>query len=151
MLQATLTTASHYLFTALDGRAFFQSINVILPTSWPDTCIPGGSRVSPATNSYSDITIQRRVTPGGTIPAWTQQTGGCGEPGNQIFLNYDTLENYSNSLGRTIVKEWAKYRYGVFDEIGYHNDPVYPMCYINDQDKSQKITGCSDFPINDNG
>ncbi|XP_044735945.1 calcium-activated chloride channel regulator 1-like [Chrysoperla carnea] len=150
-LEATLTTASHYLFTALDGRAFFQSINVILPTSWPDTCIPGGSRVSPATNSYSDITIQRRVTPGGTIPAWTQQTGGCGEPGNQIFLNYDTLENYSNSLGRTIVKEWAKYRYGVFDEIGYHNDPVYPMCYINDQDKSQKITGCSDFPINDNG
>lgn len=54
-------------------------------------------------------------------------------------------------LARLFVKEFAKYRYGVFDEQGYLNDPIYPMCYYDDQNNQAKLTGCSDFPINDNG
>lgn len=54
-------------------------------------------------------------------------------------------------LARLFVKEFAKYRYGVFDEQGYLNDPIYPMCYYDDQHNQAKLTGCSDFPINDNG
>lgn len=52
---------------------------------------------------------------------------------------------------RLLVKEFAKYRYGVFDEQGYNNDPIYPMCYYDDQNNQAKLTGCSDFPIDDNG
>lgn len=50
-----------------------------------------------------------------------------------------------------MVKEFAKYRYGVFDEQGYRNDPIYPMCFYDDQTKQPKATGCSDLPISDNG
>lgn len=53
--------------------------------------------------------------------------------------------------GRILVKEFAKYRYGVFDEQGYFNDPIYPMCFHDDQNKKVKITGCSDLNITDNG
>lgn len=43
------------------------------------------------------------------------------------------------------------YRYGVFEEQGYYNDPIYPMCYFDDQTKQAKVTGCSDLPIKKNG
>lgn len=48
------------------------------------------------------------------------------------------------------MREWAKYRYGVFDETGYHGDPVYPICY-HDEDSRNHVTGCSDFAIADSG
>lgn len=44
------------------------------------------------------------------------------------------------------MKEWAKYRYGIFDEIGYRDDPVYPRCFHGIEDKP-RVTGCSDKPI----
>lgn len=43
------------------------------------------------------------------------------------------------------------YRYGVFEEQGYESDPVYPMCYHDDQAKEARLTGCSDLPITDYG
>lgn len=46
-----------------------------------------------------------------------------------------------------MVAEWAKYRYGVFDEMGYSRDPVYPMCYMGDQSGMDFTTGCSDRPL----
>jgi hypothetical protein len=53
-------------------------------------------------------------------------------------------------IGRSLVQQWAKYRYGVFDEVGYKSDPVYPTCYQGDRGHSQ-VTGCSDLPIQDMG
>lgn len=82
---------------------------------------------------------------------WTQQSLGCGQPGDQIYLGFESLLTRDNSLGRSLIKEFAMYRYGVFEEQGYHNDPIYPMCYHDDQTKQAKVTGCSDLPINDYG
>jgi hypothetical protein len=48
------------------------------------------------------------------------------------------------------VQQWAKYRYGVFDEVGYVSDPVYPSCYKGEHGVN-RVTGCSDLPINDMG
>jgi Calcium-activated chloride channel. len=53
-------------------------------------------------------------------------------------------------IGRSLVQQWAKYRYGVFDEVGYKSDPVYPTCYQGDRSQNQ-VTGCSDLPIQDMG
>ncbi|KAF5270568.1 hypothetical protein FQR65_LT05466 [Abscondita terminalis] len=43
------------------------------------------------------------------------------------------------------------YRFGVFEEEGYDNDPIYPSCYYDDENKRTLVTGCSDLPIKDNG
>jgi hypothetical protein len=53
-------------------------------------------------------------------------------------------------IGRPLVQQWAKYRYGIFDEVGYQSDPVYPLCYQSDHGQNQ-VTGCSDIPVQDMG
>ena len=50
-----------------------------------------------------------------------------------------------------MVREWAKFRYGVFDEVGYAGDPVYPQCYRSDLSEKMQVNGCSDKPISENG
>lgn len=51
--------------------------------------------------------------------------------------------------GKALVHEWAKYRYGVFDEFGYNDDPIYPQCYHDH--KTSHLTGCSNIPMDTSG
>ena len=73
---------------------------------------------------------------------WTQQSGGCGEQGDQIYASYSSVGRAS--FGKELVREWAKFRYGVFDERGFAQDPVYPKCFLSDR---TEVTGCSDAPL----
>ncbi|KAJ8927304.1 hypothetical protein NQ314_020254, partial [Rhamnusium bicolor] len=143
----TLTSASQYLFSALDSRAFLRSATVLLPPSWPDSCV--STAVLSASGESSDVTVLPSDPARGEI--WTQQSLGCGQPGDQIYLGYESLLTRDNTLARSLIKEFAMYRYGVFEEQGYFSDPIYPMCYFDDQTKQAKVTGCSDLPIRDNG
>ncbi|CAG9830737.1 unnamed protein product [Diabrotica balteata] len=146
-LENTITSASQYLFSALDSRAYLRSATVLLPESWPDSCV--SSAILSSSGETSDVSILPSDPARGSI--WTQQSLGCGQPGDQIFLGYEGLLRKNNNLGRELVKEFAKYRYGVFDEEGYQSDSIYPMCYYDDQTKQVKVTGCSDLPLKDNG
>lgn len=145
--QETLTSASQYLFSALDSRAYLRSATVLLPPTWPDSC--ASSTVISGSGEAPDVTVLPRGPSRGRI--YTQQSLGCGEPGDQIYLSYESLMQRDLTIARSLVKEFAKYRYGVFDEQGYYNDPIYPMCFYDDQKKQTKANGCSDLPINDNG
>ena len=55
--------------------------------------------------------------------------------------------------GRNFVHEWAKYRYGVFEEYGYPGDEKFPMFYTKSQFTSQGIVTevvpnyCVDEPL----
>ncbi|CAG9863807.1 unnamed protein product [Phyllotreta striolata] len=146
-IESTLTSASQYLFSALDSRAFLRSATVLLPSNWPDSCV--ASAVLSSSGEVPDVTVLPSDPARGG--AWTQQSLGCGQPGDQIYLGFEELLRNDNNLGRKFVKEFAKYRYGVFDEEGYNNDPIYPMCYHDDQSRQEKVTGCSDLPLIDNG
>ncbi|RZC37039.1 DUF1973, CLCA N, Activator LAG-3 and/or VWA 2 domain containing protein, partial [Asbolus verrucosus] len=144
---ATLTSASQYLFSALDSRAFLRSATVLLPPTWPDSC--ASSAVVSGSGEAPDVTVLPRGPTRGRI--YTQQSLGCGQPGDQIYVTYESLMQRDATLARSLVREFAKYRYGVFEEQGYFNDPIYPMCFYDDQTKQAKATGCSDLPIHDNG
>ncbi|XP_055858011.1 calcium-activated chloride channel regulator 4-like [Episyrphus balteatus] len=144
-LEITLKTASEYLFTSLDGRAYFGNVIVNLPDTWPDSCVPNNGTVSVSQGGRSDFTITAtNLLYGDKI--WTQQSGGCGVEGDQVYIPYHSLEG--KSTGKELVKEWAKYRYGIFDEIGFYDDKIYPQCYFTD---SLHVTGCSDGSIKDVG
>ncbi|XP_058812546.1 calcium-activated chloride channel regulator 1-like [Topomyia yanbarensis] len=145
-LEIMLTSASQYLFSAMDGRVYFGDISVILPARWPNSCIPYNQTRTSASGERSDVTIRSHTRSDSLI--WTDQFSGCGEPGDQIYIDSDIIGR--DTIGREFVREWAKYRYGVFDEIGYDKDPIYPRCYIND-DHEVKLTGCSDAPVSDHG
>ncbi|KAF5285903.1 hypothetical protein FQA39_LY04364 [Lamprigera yunnana] len=145
-LEVTLKNASVYLFSALDGRAFLQSVTVLLPISWPDYCAP--KAVTSGSGDFQDVTILPKDSRG---KIWTQQSAGCGQSGDQIYLGYESLLKADITLSRLFVKNFAMYRFGVFEEQGYENDPLYPTCYYDDLNKRNRVTGCSDLPIKDNG
>jgi hypothetical protein len=47
---------------------------------------------------------------------------------NQVEeITFQSLLSPSDLLG--FIVEWVKYKYGVFDEFGSHNDPMYPKFY----------------------
>ena len=92
---------------------------------------------------------------------FTLQTGGCGEPGQFIqvsasFLSsMDTANKTFGPPGQVFVHEWAKYRYGVFEEYGYPGDNKYPMFYykptwtVNGQENRVTPNFCTNSDIND--
>ncbi len=70
----------------------------------------------------------------GPLP-YTVQNGGCGDRGDLIHVapeyleNIEYLDNIIGPKGNVFVHEWAKFRYGVFEEYGYPGDPIYPLFY----------------------
>ena len=56
---------------------------------------------------------------------YTQQSRGCGQPGDYTGLPFNFLTTWNNTWetfgdpAKLFVKEWAKLRYGIFDEIGF--------------------------------
>lgn len=146
-LQVTLGASSQYLFSALDGRAYVRSATVLLPSTWGDECLPNGGQALAASGQPADVTLVPRGQ-----PVWTQQSAGCGQHGDHIYLNYNSLiDGDTAALSRVLIKEFAKYRYGVFDEQGFSGDAVYPVCHPTGESGTLTVTGCSDLPIKDNG
>ena len=107
---------------------------------------------------------------------FAEQIGGCGERGRVIHVPYDYLNLVSaptlnakhstreaaklaqetrgiSEPGRSFVHEWAKYRYGVFEEYGYPGDERFPMFHTKSQFTSQGIVSeivpnyCVDEPL----
>lgn len=155
-LEVAVSSASATLRTALDGRATLGESVVLLPDSWPDSCVPAPAghgpngvaapSISPSSGETPDISVQR-VDPAYGALLYTQQSRGCGQPGDQIYLSYSLLEEPVSELGRRLARELAKYRYGVFDEAGHSADPVYPTCYSGDDTERLSLTSCSDLPL----
>ena len=69
---------------------------------------------------------------------YTQQSGGCGQPGDSMNLPYPFVTHVNYSMvefghpAKLFVKEWAKLRYGIFDEHGFIGDPMYPNFFHYD-------------------
>ena len=52
--------------------------------------------------------------------------------------------------GKALMKEWTRLRWGVFDESGYKDDPVFPLHYpqANGEEEPHLVpNGCSDEPV----
>jgi hypothetical protein len=65
---------------------------------------------------------------------YTEQSRPCGHPGHRIrfpesfFTDWNgTRAAWGGRPGKVLAREWAKLRYGVFDEHGYAGDPLYPV------------------------
>ena len=53
----------------------------------------------------------------GSFP-WTQQSLGCGQPGEFVYLPYSFLApTNSSQLGRMISNQWMRLRYGTFEDF----------------------------------
>ncbi|GFS82307.1 calcium-activated chloride channel regulator 2 [Nephila pilipes] len=78
---------------------------------------------------------------------YTLQNDACGRPGLRIHIPEEFLSSKDTDKAKTLVKEWAKYRYGVFDESGFVGDELYPECYTIPGTDLIEVTDCSDKEI----
>lgn len=144
-LEVAIKGASKTLYSTLENRAYWGSVTILLPHNWPDTCAPNSNSVVSSQGETADFNVgPPHPVHGDSI--WTQQSRGCGQSGDFVYISHRALLD-PKDLSKAMVAEWAKYRYGVFDEMGYSRDPVYPMCYMGDQSGMDFTTGCSDRPL----
>ncbi|XP_036412453.1 calcium-activated chloride channel regulator 1-like [Colossoma macropomum] len=110
------TSASKYLFQALDNLLFFKEVKILVPPNWSGTY----ERIRRETYDKANVIIDYPHPAYGDEP-YTKQIKGCGEESEYIhftpnfLLNDDLLIAYG-PRGRVFVHEWAHLRWGVFDE-----------------------------------
>ncbi|XP_042884897.1 calcium-activated chloride channel regulator 4A-like [Penaeus japonicus] len=130
-IKRTIGEASEVLFKATNQRAFFRDVKILLPSSWTNT--PYDQVALNENFDESDIRVDVGTAVYRNQPH-TEQPGGCGDPGLYIHLTpkYLISDNEADVWGprsKVFVHEWAKYRWGVFDEFGYPDDEMYPLFY----------------------
>ncbi|XP_046463206.1 calcium-activated chloride channel regulator 4A-like [Daphnia pulex] len=141
---------------ALERPAYFGNVTIIFPDSWAAN--PLCSPLLTSTN-VSDLPWARRhradirITPDHLVFGWQPhsfQYGLCQQSGLPInvpssFLTSDTVL----AKGTRMAREWAHYRYGVFDEGGMPSDQRHPSGYLTYQtessDKILRPNTCSDL------
>ncbi|XP_042227320.1 calcium-activated chloride channel regulator 1-like, partial [Homarus americanus] len=145
-----LARASSVLYRATRRRAYFRSVTVVVPAHWSPTRCPRPLNATAVPTTPPAITVTRPHPVYAHTP-WTLQVGGCGRPGRSIYLTPQYLadRNFSDTLGdpgRVLVQEWAKYRWGVFEEYGHPDDPLYPA-FHRTATHAHTPTGCSNIPV----
>ncbi|XP_056379195.1 calcium-activated chloride channel regulator 1-like [Hyla sarda] len=117
--------ATGFLFDATEKRLFIRNVKILVPLSWS-----ANNYGKPKLETYdkADIFIADPNVKYADDP-YTQQYGGCGDPGQYIhltpnFMTDDTLISVYGPRGRVFVHEWSHLRWGVFDEYSLDN-PFY--------------------------
>lgn len=102
--QMSMTEASQFLYQSLGGRAYWRSVTVLLPDTWPSNCV--GRSVVGSTGEQADISVGVPHPVFGNGP-WTQQSRGCGQPGDIIRLSYRKLQNIGTYLRNSHYRCWT--------------------------------------------
>ncbi|XP_053549655.1 calcium-activated chloride channel regulator 1-like [Bombina bombina] len=139
MLKNMLNEATIYLFYASKKRLFIKDAKILIPKTWSSS----KNYARPKTETYNkaDVIIADYYLNYGDNP-YTLQYGGCGKQGKYIHLtpNFMVLDNLSSvygTRGRVFVHEWARYRWGIFEE---HN--TEKPFYISGE-RNTEATRCS--------
>ncbi|KAK7081460.1 hypothetical protein SK128_012870, partial [Halocaridina rubra] len=128
-----INRASILLHSATESKLYFSKVTILIPENWT-SC--GGLAIGPESElTFKDAHIRIQEShPVFVDNPWTEQPRGCGDPGNFIYFS-DAFISGANqdlgSLGNVFVHEWAKFRWGVFEEYGHFRDSVFPSAFRN--------------------
>ncbi|KAK7069277.1 hypothetical protein SK128_016169 [Halocaridina rubra] len=142
-IKEMIEESSRRLFRATQGRAYFRDVHILIPKSWTNTQV---NRTALNENyEESDIRIDHMNNVYKNQP-YTHQPGGCGTPGQYIHLTPEYLTDMTQAAwwgprGKVLLMEWAKLRWGVFDELGYPGDETFPLFYLADDRESTGRSG----------
>ncbi|CAL4063282.1 unnamed protein product [Meganyctiphanes norvegica] len=150
-LKNVLSAFSADLYKSTQARASLREVTVVLPHTWQTdtlTC----SLTSPINITAVDTPAHIRVSSNHPVFAarpWVQQSQGCGKPGDYIQLGGNLLRGTTNEsyhqAAQQLLREWAKFRWGVFDEHGYENDPLFPATFYDPSSNELRPTSCLDI------
>lgn len=125
----------------------------MIPSNWKDSSC--GSTISlPRGESLpyrqADIVIDGEH-PFHKQSPYTQQSRSCGQSGDFVALPFQFLRNRNQTLemwgdpAKVFVHEFAKFRYGIFDEFGFNHDRMYPNYYYHQGEMLP--TGTTNVPV----
>merc|ERR1711892_205 len=148
-VKSLMTEASRELYIASRNRAYFKQVKILLPKTW--TGIPGNQTLEGEAFETSEIRIDRPSPCYGDSP-YTEHGPGCGEPGDFMHITPGFLEDSSayGNWGKVVAHEWAKLRWGVYEEHGYPGDDKFPMFFYKTtwSIEGQKNTLTPNFCLN---
>lgn len=100
VLQGVLTSASDYLRRATDGRVYFHRVTIVVPPHWDSVAcrgaLPSSSYTSRGAVNEATIRIGTEHPIFGQYP-WTQQSRGCGLPGDFISVGYHYILQFNET------------------------------------------------------
>ncbi|XP_069191233.1 calcium-activated chloride channel regulator 1 isoform X2 [Procambarus clarkii] len=155
-IKEMIQESSRRLYRATHTRAYFRSVKILIPKSWTNTSVIGNALSENFQNSDIRVDIMNSVYKN---QPYTHQSGGCGDPGLYIHLTPEYLIDRAQAAwwgprGKVLLLEWAKYRWGVFDELGYPGDESFPLFYVWDENTSGVPGGgtilptyCANIPV----
>nr|XP_042895297.1 calcium-activated chloride channel regulator 4A isoform X2 [Parasteatoda tepidariorum] len=139
-LEELFKTASRNLREASKGNLYFKEVIFAVPKKYHDATKFRNWENGDHYFRQPDI----RITSNDIFQkAYTIQNDGCGKPGLRIHIPDEFIFKEGNSKGKDLLRAWAKYRYGIFDESGYVGDDLYPACYTIPGTNTTKVTQCT--------
>ncbi|XP_023322603.1 calcium-activated chloride channel regulator family member 3 [Eurytemora carolleeae] len=133
-LQDLLERTSESVGVASGGRVWPSQYIVVLPSSWSGSPCSSRGEIPRGNTRFKrdDIIISDGPLVYGAHPC-TVQPKGCGEKGAYISLPLSYLRDNSSweeeRAGKLMAHQFFKLRFGLFDEQGYPDDPLYPNYY----------------------
>ncbi|XP_033120351.1 calcium-activated chloride channel regulator 1-like [Anneissia japonica] len=143
-IKEIFTSASEKLLNATNKRVYWERITILVPKSWKHK--PEYEAVTSESFDRANVAIDFENPRWGDNP-YTQQLGGCGEPGEYIHLTPNYLLDKSTSeyiwgpMDKLLLHEWGHLRWGLFDEYTT-GDPGSAPFYAT-SDHIVEATRCS--------
>ncbi|XP_067930957.1 calcium-activated chloride channel regulator 4-like [Watersipora subatra] len=135
-LQEYFTGASEVLRIATENRLYFKNFTIVVPENWTsnsDWMEPEEKE----TVTRARIIVAEANLAYGDEP-YTLQPGSCGQEGDFIHFTPEYLTRSPNDANtykpvKRVVKEFAKLKWGLFDENVPINDTVTSRFYFKDE------------------
>ena len=133
-----LDESSHVLNRALKNSLHFKTVTIVVPSTWRDSKCKTVIRTPKGDTPYghADVLVSSEHPIHGWSP-YTQQSKGCGQSGDFIGLPYDFFTDFNRTWeiwgnpAKLFANEFAKFRFGIFDEFGFNRDKLYPNVFFH--------------------
>lgn len=132
-LKGLLTRTSQAVHTALDKRLWPGQFTLVVPSHWGEERCEVQFKQAKGQTRYQkpDMMVETNSFLSKTAPT-THQSQGCRRQGDFISLPQQFISNWNTSSeslvdsGKLLAHEFIKLRFGIFDEIGFPDDLLYP-------------------------
>ncbi|CAG7827710.1 unnamed protein product [Allacma fusca] len=142
-IQMIMQTMSAGTFFNTKQKFHINSVQLLVPREWELLSIPA------TTQSYetADIRISDKFT-----YLRADNPNECGLPGNFVetpleFFEHAEWDSPYGAPWKALVTQWARYRWGIWEEHGYPGDDRFPYFYQQPGRQGWQTTGCSDVEL----
>ncbi|KAG8192986.1 hypothetical protein JTE90_028106 [Oedothorax gibbosus] len=142
--------SSTILSQSTKKRAHFRSVTFLVPETWGEMVSWLSTTDDSTSFNYAGAAISRQdadvmvLYSSENLYPYVLHQGGCGRNALRIYFPANHLLSEDRKQRAVeFVRLWSEFRYGVFPEGGFEDDPKYPFSFFDSIEGSNITTGCS--------